>query len=735
MRHTVTHYSRSAALPARASARVCGGSGLWAMPALVMNWKKKASKLYAFFSRRPVLFLALLWVLAAFLTNPIGEFPLNDDWAFARPVKTLCDEGRLEMSEWPVMTLIAHIGWGWLVASIFGFSFTALRISVVVLGLAGVLIVWQTLRELTGDEEKAMLGALAAGFNAIYFNLAYTFMTDVPFFTCLMFATYCYLRALREEGLNWLILATLGAAGATLIRQLGLFLPLAFALAYIVRERFAIKAWVRSGASIIIVYGTLVAYERWMEVTAGLPAVYGTYENEVWLKISTGLIPLIKNTADILMICMIYLGLFMFPLLLIELPLNSRRGKIATAILTACGLATALWLVSENRNMPLLPKGIFIDFALGPPLLRDVFHLKRENLYRASPLLLWAVTFIGCVGAFWLLRYYAISIRNGFLWLLKRRGDGFRTAVQILGMGASAAILLPLAIKMPFDRYLLACVPGLLLCVAAGQTGLPLRRWQRWLASAFIICSAVFAVAGTHDYLAWNRARWKAADYLCKELNFPPTNIDGGFEFNGWHLYDPHYVGDGQKTWWWVHDDEFTLTFGLIEKHSIIRSFPYPRWCPPRRDFIYILELSDINADNIKIAGTRRDGGENIKTADGNILRRWRGQSRPANIAHGSFVNLAPGHYQACFKLAAGRPRGKQRENTGILRVVDHATGKALAESAITDAGKGRRHFIQQELPFAIATNLQVGIQVIGHELPVWLDSVSFVRDKKPPSD
>lgn len=690
----------------------------------------KNLKLFRLPASRIILLLALLWILAGLLVNPGGEFPLNDTWAFSKPVKTLYEEGRLEMTEWPAITLIAHIGWGWLVSSIFGFSFTILRLSVVLLGLGGVLVAWQTLRELTGNEEKAMLGALAIGFNGIYFNLSYTFMTDVPFFFCAMLSMYCYMRSLRDNNLRWLMFATLIAAVATLIRQLGLLLPVPFALAILIRERFAIKAWVRGAGSMIFICGALIAYERWMEITVGLPQVYRTYESEVWQKMSAGLIPLIKNTADTLMVCMVMLGLFMFPVLLAELPWRSRRDKIITGLLTTGGLALGVWLVCEGRKLPLLPQGIFVDFALGPPTLRDVFYLKRDNLYRAPPFLLWFITFLGSIGAAWLLRYLAASVWDGCRWLFGGRGDGFRAAVQVSGMGSALIILLPLAIKYPFDRYLLACVPGLLLGVAAAaKTGLPLLRWQRWIASAFIMGSAIFAVAGTHDYLAWNRARWKALDYLCKEHKIPPTNIDGGFEFNGWHLFNPHYKHREQKSWWWVHDDEFTVTFGLIEHHRINKSFPYIRWCPPMRDFIAVIEYRDLYADHIKLASTARDGGRNVKTPDGNILRHWNGRDAPVNIAHGGYVWLESGNYRAWFTFAAGKPSNKSGTNNGSLHIIDFNSGKMLVKSEILNAGNGPRQFINQELPFCITTNLRVGVHVIGGNTPLWLDTVQFIKE------
>jgi len=40
------------------------------------------------------------------------------------------------------------------------------------------------------------------------------------------------------------------------------------------------------------------------------------------------------------------------------------------------------------------------------------------------------------------------------------------------------------------------------------------------------------------------------------------------------------------------------------------------------------------------------------------------------------------------------------------------------------------RQFINQELSFNIATNLRVGVHVIGADTPLWLDTVCFIKQR-----
>src|SRR4051794_6120637 len=127
-----------------------------------------------------ILLLCLLWVMAAIVVNPLGNFPLNDDWAYGFAVRTLFEEGDLRFSDWTATNLIAQVLWGTLFCLPTGFSFTALRLSTLVLGLIGVVATYGLLREGRAREDLSLFGALVLAFNPIYFSLSFTFMSDVP---------------------------------------------------------------------------------------------------------------------------------------------------------------------------------------------------------------------------------------------------------------------------------------------------------------------------------------------------------------------------------------------------------------------------------------------------------------------------------------------------------------------------------------------------------------------------
>src|SRR5260370_17820372 len=146
-----------------------------------------------------VLLIVTIWIVVALLIDPRGEFPLNDDWAYAAAVKTLLGGGGIRLSGWTTVNLIAQVLWGALFCLPFGFSFTALRISTLVLGLTGVLALYGLLREGDADHGTALFGALLLAFNPLYLVLSYTFMSDVPFIAFSILSFYFLLRGMRQS--------------------------------------------------------------------------------------------------------------------------------------------------------------------------------------------------------------------------------------------------------------------------------------------------------------------------------------------------------------------------------------------------------------------------------------------------------------------------------------------------------------------------------------------------------
>jgi len=127
-----------------------------------------------------------------------------------------------------------------------------------------------------------------------------------------------------------------------------------------------------------------------------------------------------------------------------------------------------------------------------------------------------------------------------------------------------------------------------------------------------------FSVAATHDYLSWNRARWKALTDLMLEQHVTPEHIDGGFEFNAWYLYSRSYTNElfsladklaqnragldvkvgtqpaRNKSWWWVYGDDFVVTLGPVPGFTELKRYHFPRWLPPGEGSILVLRRTPV---------------------------------------------------------------------------------------------------------------------------------------------
>ena len=130
-----------------------------------------------------VLLLALSYVLLIALVNPMGNFPINDDWAYARSVLSLVENGEFHLLDWGAMTLISQVLWGALWVKVFGFSFEVLRFSTIFMGFITLLGSYYLLLSMSMSKQTwvAMTGTLVLLVNPMFTVLVNSFMTDVPF--------------------------------------------------------------------------------------------------------------------------------------------------------------------------------------------------------------------------------------------------------------------------------------------------------------------------------------------------------------------------------------------------------------------------------------------------------------------------------------------------------------------------------------------------------------------------
>ena len=186
---------------------------------------------------RDCFWIVAVWAIPIVLLRPFQNTPYVDDWVYAWSVEHLLRTGELRILDISSSANPAQVLWGALFCVPGGFSFAALRVSTWVLSALGLCGLYLLLRELDVGRRDALFVTACLGFYPVYFILSYTFMTDVPFLSALLWFSYAAVRLLRTAQVRWLALATVLASVAIAIRPLGAVLPVALTLTLLQRRQ------------------------------------------------------------------------------------------------------------------------------------------------------------------------------------------------------------------------------------------------------------------------------------------------------------------------------------------------------------------------------------------------------------------------------------------------------------------------------------------------------------------
>jgi hypothetical protein len=547
-----------------------------------------------------------LLILIEVLINPVGDFPLNDDWAYGLPVKWLVEEGRLRFTE-QYVALFTQVMWGSLFVSLAGFSYTVLRISTIVLAAVGLVATYLAGREvgLTRAGAAGVAGLLAI--NPVFVSLANSFMTDVPFVSLMMVSLFFLVRGLKHHHRACLWAGWVTVLAASLIRQVGLALPVGLVVAAAIKDGIGRRWLVRFVVPATIVLLTvMLAYPQFLKATSALPPNYlGSTDN---VKMVLGHLahlrlgaakPIIKGVAYGLM----HLGLWMLPFLVLTFPRWSggETHRARFAVVGALGgiatVATAgLWCC--GMLMPLGPGGsILADFGLG------VYDLAGQR--SGAPSWFWiAITWASAFGA---ASIVLASVQVGGRALATIRSGQARQSLWLATFLLVSLVLYysPFCISYHawFDRYLLPAMALLVLLLAAEPLGAirvpqPVPVTSTLISTVLALLYLGFAVAATHDSLAWNRQRWAATASLIARGATSPDDIQGGFAFNRYHAWRDLPAGTrvDESELSWADSKEharYLISFSGQRGFREVRRFPINRWLPYSPDQILILERTE----------------------------------------------------------------------------------------------------------------------------------------------
>lgn len=541
--------------------------------------------------------IALIRCATILLVNPMGDFPLLDDWSFGRTVKHLIETGDYHPVGWGLMTLVTNVFWGALFCLPTGFSFTALRISTLVASLLGMAGAYVLVREMRRPRWFAILAALTLGFGPFYYNLSNTFMTDVLFTALVTWASVFYARSLRGIRNSSILIGTALAVAATLSRQLALCVPIAFAATLLMNFKLSSRVMIRAATPLVLCVSALTLFRSWIRATGRTPWHWGKFDDGL-LKNISDIHLLTVNIVDHTPFALVNLGLVcvpIIPILTAEIfRADAKRARIA--ILFGLAIILLLGLLRAHFGLSvILPiyDNVLVNSGVGPTMLRDVFDLHLDNLL-GIPHAFWiTLTALGVLAAASLLAVLIFGALEMASKGIRLRSTETSDPVPVfLGFCCIFYLLLVLPSYFFFDRYVTPLFP----LVAASLTALSSppteavhakSSGQRTIAFVLLAALSVFSIITTRDYLTWNRVRWTALRDLMNNDHVAAQDIDGGFEFNGLYHFqtgaEDRFAAD-------ENPDAYVIAFGPVPGYVVLKEYTYLQWLPRHVQNIVVLQ-------------------------------------------------------------------------------------------------------------------------------------------------
>lgn len=584
------------------------------------------------------------YFLLSLAINPFHNFPMGDDWEYARTVQRLLTTGQFYRSPVVQATAFFPAVWGALFSALLGFSFTTLRLSTLPLATGTLLAFYLILDELNFEPAQRLMGTLTLSVAPLFVFNAYSFMTDVPFLFWLVFGLWCSLRAFRLGRLTWLVAGSICAAFAFLTRQMGLALPVAVSLVVLIhRPRSDWSRWLAASVAVPLIAAALFyLWETWAGQATWADATIT----------SQGTLEFILNpqlpaaVARRIVIMLVTLNLYMLPFWLAFLPhfqqgLAALRGLSGRLRVVATGLSvfffgSVTYFGARNDWWP-YSRGSLTNAGLWPSLAFYAFPDDVRPPFFPAPVWI-GMTYLGAALSIAL----TLNLVVRFVRALREPGEPINgiaarprrkmgaaegrelpsvkselersmprwrvQAWRILSarlqfIGPSHALIymsfltmLALVLIYPLfvERYFLPFLPLAIILLLEATRQLPP---APALAGLALLAVGVFSVGLMWDYWNWHAARWTQAQALVA-AGLPLEKLDAGYEWSGWYLSDEAYAYIRAKKLpltanpvQYVIDPEYMITFTRQPGYRVARELPFFNpFRPGGRDKILLLE-------------------------------------------------------------------------------------------------------------------------------------------------
>jgi hypothetical protein len=545
----------------------------------------------------PALWCAIAVALCVLASRPRLEMGFDDDFSYIWTAKALADTGHVVYNGWATAMLGWQIYLGALFIKLFGFSFTAVRASVVVVGMATAALLQRLFVRIGLNEWNATCATLTLALSPLVLPLTASFMTDVPGLFVILVCLYGCIRAVQansdQAAVRWLIFAALSNAIGGTVRQiswLGVLVMVPCTVWIARRRRGALAAGsILWSISAVFIAGCMHWFKK-QPYSVSEPLLAGIHLGSH------------KYQAILL---------FLLPILIAfvaRYPVKQRwaraqAGAVIIAVVAVGGLCIAIW----PRGFQTASQYLLAPFSDGEVTTKGFeiggFPGDRPDVLSMSVrIALTALTFSAFLA-------FLLTIVNASRLEKLSNADNEdqvsdQTLLVMLGPFAVCYALLMVTRAAVFERYFLPLLFVILVFL--------LRFYQARIASKlpaltgiFVVLFGAYGVVALHDLLAANRAGLEAADEL-RAAGVPRNEIRAGFQYDAWTQIEltgyllpkePWHSPPECVSWW----DKYTPgVHGRYELSYSESCFPesgfppveYTTWMAPHHQEIYILALS-----------------------------------------------------------------------------------------------------------------------------------------------
>lgn len=509
-----------------------------------------------------------------------GDFPLNDDWAYAEGVRHLLNGEGLIMPN-VCAAGIAHVALGFVATKLLGYSYVSLRICSFLVTILGAVAVFIAAASFRIPRMSAIFITLLYAANPLLLNIAFGFMSDSTALALNMIFLAGLARGLAKRSLRTIALAFFVLAIAVTVRQ--------SALIFLVLSPFCLSRRFGEGRGKFVVFALAVALpllsawacDQWLVAShVGSGSINIGYDlvrkahSSILQKCFFSAHELLLPTLSALGQVLCYLALFSLPALMPLLSVVCCRSKSATAslklpfalafVVFASAVVTVFFY---HQTMP-FSENILRATTVGAQSLLGII---RQPISQRGRMILTIVAFVAAV---------PLAVSLGYLGQTCLKKPRRWQPVMIASSVAISLLFLVLeTVVRCTDRYYLIALGPILLAV-----GLIAKQFRKKLNSpisiALLLVFSWYSLCGNQEYLSLSRARWQAIEWL-EARGVKSQMVDGGYEYNTLRditIYNTTYRGEPPRDswrWWPVKGESYLISLSPVPGYKTIRLQKY----------------------------------------------------------------------------------------------------------------------------------------------------------------